>query len=70
MVKIHKALKEGKTHYEATRGKWRINKDRPDYIQYIKGIDKVGRRGKDVDTKVLLELRNSKQLLISSVSET
>jgi hypothetical protein len=39
MVKIHNALKEGKSHYEATRGKWRINKARLDYIQYVVGVD-------------------------------
>lgn len=39
MVKIHNALKEGKSHYEATRGKWRINKARLDHIQYVVGVD-------------------------------
>lgn len=38
MVKIHNGLKDGKSYYEATRGRWRINKDRLNYIQYVVGV--------------------------------
>lgn len=40
MVKIHNALKQGKSHYEGTRGKWKISKARLEHIQYVVGVDK------------------------------
>ncbi|GGM40422.1 hypothetical protein GCM10011351_28200 [Paraliobacillus quinghaiensis] len=40
MVKIQNAIKEGKSYYEATKGNWRINKARLDYIQYVVGVDR------------------------------
>ncbi|GMN99857.1 hypothetical protein [Parageobacillus thermoglucosidasius] len=39
LVKIHNTLAEGKDHYEATRGNWRMSKHRFPYIQYVAGWD-------------------------------
>jgi hypothetical protein len=38
LVKIHNTLAEGKDHYEATRGNWRMSKHRFPYIQYVVGV--------------------------------
>nr|WP_255688812.1 hypothetical protein [Pontibacillus sp. HN14] len=40
MVKIHNGIKEGKSYYEATRGNWKINRKRIEYIEYVVGINK------------------------------
>lgn len=40
MLKIHNGLKDGKDYYEATRGNWKINKDRFSQIKYVVGINR------------------------------
>ncbi|WP_202078862.1 hypothetical protein [Caldalkalibacillus salinus] len=40
LLKIHNGLKDGKDYYEATRGNWKLDKRRPQYIQYVVGINR------------------------------
>jgi hypothetical protein len=40
MLKIHNGLKDGKDYYEATRGNWKVNKDRFNQIKYVVGINR------------------------------
>lgn len=60
LLKIHNALKEGKDYYEATRGNWKINKDRIPYIQYVAGVS---------DGKVVCAFQPSKWEIIEEGSE-
>ncbi|REJ07739.1 hypothetical protein [Halobacillus trueperi] len=39
MVKIHNAIKEGKTLYESTNGNWKINRKRLKHIRFVLGIN-------------------------------
>ncbi|MEC1716497.1 hypothetical protein [Schinkia azotoformans] len=41
LLKVSNAIREGKTPYEATRGNWKIGKDRieKDEILYVAGLD-------------------------------
>ena len=40
LLKIHKAVNEGKDFFEATRGNWKVSKKRFDYIQYVVGVNR------------------------------
>ncbi|NMH72534.1 hypothetical protein HF078_05555 [Bacillus sp. RO2] len=40
LLKIHNGLKDGKNHYEATRGNWRISQKRFDTITLVAGINR------------------------------
>lgn len=37
MVKIHKALKDGKSHYDATRAAWKVGR-RAENVKYVCGV--------------------------------
>ncbi|HEU4964423.1 MAG TPA: hypothetical protein VFV52_11320 [Bacilli bacterium] len=40
LFKIHRALEEGKSFYEATRAHWRMDTRRLQHIQYAVGVDR------------------------------
>lgn len=40
LLKINKALIEGKNHYESTRKHWIIKRQRTEFIQYVAGFNK------------------------------
>lgn len=39
LLKIHNAIKEGKDHYQAVCGNWKMSEKRLPYIQYVAGIN-------------------------------